>query len=144
MKSFCLSSLLIFSLKLFLHWQSFVAKNISKSFSCHAEANFTNIFSTKAGHNMPIFFMLFNGNSVWQKCAKILCLAQKSKPKTCSKFSAEILVKQSIFCAIYFKLASCALCKFVSEIDTWMHCLAPWTFDKNGNIKIYCQVAQGA
>jgi hypothetical protein len=89
--------------------------------------------------------MLFNGNSIWQKCAKILCLAQKLKPKTCSKISAERLAKQkSIFCAIYFKLASCAFCKFVSEIDTWMHCLALWTFDKNGNIKICCQVAQGA
>ncbi len=73
MKSFCLSSLLIFSLKLFLHWQSFIFRNNSKSSSCHAEANFTNIFSTKAGHNMPIFlcFLMATafGKNVPKYCA---------------------------------------------------------------------------
>jgi hypothetical protein len=53
-----------------------------------------------------INFEAFNGNSIWQKCAKIWRSAQKLKPKTCGKIVAEMLVKQnSIFCTIYLMLA---------------------------------------
>jgi hypothetical protein len=47
----------------------------------------------------------FNGNVAWQKCAKIWLSVLKLQPKTCSKITAEMLMKQSnIFCAIYFML----------------------------------------
>jgi hypothetical protein len=56
---------------------------------------------------VQIIFNAFNANNIWQKCAKIWCSEQMLKPKTCSKISAEMLVKEkSIFCIIYFKLVS--------------------------------------
>jgi hypothetical protein len=49
----------------------------------------------------------FNGNRIEQKYAKIWRSVPKLSPKTCSKISAEMLVKQNnICCATYFMLAS--------------------------------------
>jgi hypothetical protein len=56
---------------------------------------------------VQIYFNAFNANTIWQKYAKKWRSEQMLKPKTCSKISAEMLVKlKSIFCAIYFKLVS--------------------------------------
>jgi hypothetical protein len=53
-----------------------------------------------------IIFNAFNGNTIWQKCAKMCCSVQKLQLKICSKISAEMLVKQnSTFYNIYFVLA---------------------------------------
>jgi hypothetical protein len=51
----------------------------------------------------------FNGNNIWQKCAKIRCSVQELYPKPRAKILAEMLVKQkNIFCAFYFILVTVA------------------------------------
>jgi hypothetical protein len=55
---------------------------------------------------VQIFFDPLIDNSIWQKCAKLWCLAQKLQPKICNNISAEMLLKQNtIFCANYLMQA---------------------------------------
>jgi hypothetical protein len=64
-------------------------------FCCQSRPNFA-----------QINFEAFNGNSIWQNCAKIWHSVQQVLTKLLLKISAEMLVKQSnIFCVIYFMLA---------------------------------------
>jgi hypothetical protein len=58
-----------------------------------------------------IIFDAFNGNSIWQKYAKIWCLVQMLLPKIYRQISAKMLVNDnSIFGAIYFMLVYLRLC----------------------------------
>jgi len=91
---------------------------LSSSFS-KPWANFITILGAKGEQLVLKYFSkAFNGNSIFQKCAKIWSLAQNLQAKIWSKISAEILVKHnSTFCAIYCMLEPLCIDKIGSSIQ---------------------------